>query len=182
MGIPSRGSKRSLSDCEKMPEKPLGKDTRSVIPRLGARDVVKRFSERTSMHGCIYVQTSRHNVTKIIWTIILFTVFVGLVVHLYRTTKSYLEFPKATKVSLSFNNLRFPAVTVCNVNPIRKSKLDEIVETELHQLLDKIDPETVEDTITDALSSLGLFGKKKNSKTNSLVRNTFMELHVFKIP
>ena len=37
----------------------------------------------------------------------------------------YLAHSTSTKTDIGFTNLEFPSVTVCNMNPIRYSKLDE---------------------------------------------------------
>ena len=37
----------------------------------------------------------------------------------------YLDHSTSTKTDIGFTNLEFPSVTVCNMNPIRYSKLDE---------------------------------------------------------
>lgn len=155
----------SPTECDKIPGTPPDKN--DAIQGLNASDVLKRFSERTSMHGCNYVQTSRHNFTKIIWMVILTANIVFLVVHLYMTTQTYLKFPKNTKVSLSFSNLRFPGVTVCNVNPIRKSMLGDIGQTKLQQLLDQIDPDSYMETISNL--SVSSRNKKENPRVSTKI-------------
>jgi len=43
--------------------------------------------------------------------------------HLYYLINQFLQWPIQTKIELGFSNLNFPAVTICNVNPIRNSKV-----------------------------------------------------------
>lgn len=133
MGIPRL--KSSSTELEKV-------DNSKDITDMKAVDVIRRFADRTSMHGCGYIGTSRHWFSRVIWIIITLSAVVVLVVHLYVIITQYLTWPKATKVSLSFNNLRFPAVTVCNFNPIRKSTLNEYGSERLQELISLIDPKS----------------------------------------
>lgn len=136
MGIPRL--KSSSSELEKV-DNSNSKD----IGDMKAVDVIRRFADRTSMHGCGFIGTSRHWFSRVIWIIITLSAIVVLVVHLHVIITQYLTWPKATKVSLSFNNLHFPAVTICNSNPIRRNKLIEYGSERLQKLISLIDPKSI---------------------------------------
>ena len=57
---------------------------------------------------------------KIIWTLITFGCLGLLTYNMYYLFNDYLHFPVNVNVEIkSKNKLSFPAVTICNVNPVR---------------------------------------------------------------
>lgn len=112
-----------------------------LIKRL--KLVLNRFAERTSMHGCGYIQTSRGRFTKTVWCAFTIVAILTLIVHLYMITFQYMKWPKQTTVSLEFNNLRFPAVTICNVNVLKKSELPKYASKELLALVSAVNPKAL---------------------------------------
>lgn len=133
MGFP----RLSVSDDDSDKQKTSTDETATKV-----HDVIKGFAVRTSMHGCGYIHTSCHWFSKAAWALITLFAIVCLVIHLYTIIYDFLQWPKATKVSLSFNNLQFPAITICNSNPIRKSKLSEIESEYLQELISSVDPDS----------------------------------------
>ncbi|XP_045161050.2 amiloride-sensitive sodium channel subunit beta-like [Mercenaria mercenaria] len=107
------------------------------------KSVLKRFTERTSMHGCGYIQTSRHLVSRLLWGFLTLLAICVLIVHLYQITDQYTNWHKKTKVSLEFNNLRFPAVTICNVNLIKNSAVSKYANKELQGLIKAVNPDSL---------------------------------------
>ncbi|XP_063443809.1 degenerin unc-8-like [Mytilus trossulus] len=87
------------------------------------RHLFSRFSEKTSMQGIFYIYSAKKSAQKIFWVCLLIACTIGMSSHLYYLMSQFLEYPVNTKIELGFSNLIFPAVTICNVNPIRSSKL-----------------------------------------------------------
>lgn len=87
------------------------------------RRLFSRFSEKTSMQGVFYIYSAKKSAQKIFWVCLLIACTIGMSSHLYYLISQFLEYPVNTKIELGFSNLIFPAVTICNVNPIRRSKL-----------------------------------------------------------
>lgn len=85
--------------------------------------LVERFAEKTSMQGVPYINSSKFWYAKLLWTILLLSCTAGMTLHLYYLINQFLQWPIQTKIELGFSNLNFPAVTICNVNPIRNSKV-----------------------------------------------------------
>ncbi|CAC5392845.1 unnamed protein product [Mytilus coruscus] len=85
--------------------------------------LLERFAEKTSMQGVAYINSAKVWYAKVIWTFLLVTCTAGMGLHLYYLINQFMQFPVQTKIELGFSNLIFPAVTICNVNPIRMSKL-----------------------------------------------------------
>jgi amiloride-sensitive sodium channel subunit alpha/amiloride-sensitive sodium channel subunit gamma len=85
--------------------------------------LIERFAEKTSMQGVPYINSAKFWYAKLLWTILLLCCTAGMTLHLYYLINQFLQWPIQTKIELGFSNLNFPAVTLCNVNPIRNSKV-----------------------------------------------------------
>ncbi|KAL5005745.1 hypothetical protein ScPMuIL_016903 [Solemya velum] len=85
--------------------------------------VCRRFAEKTSLLGVSYINSSKKRIATFIWTFLFLCAMVAMLAHLYYLTQQFFSWPKQTEVTLEFRNLKFPAVTICNVNTIRRSKL-----------------------------------------------------------
>lgn len=105
--------------------------------------VMQRFAEKTSMQGVPYIHTAKLRGAKIIWAILLFLAMGMMVLHLYYLGNQFFLWPKQTSIELGFNNLQLPAITVCNVNIIRNSKLEKNTRPSLGSLkglINAVDP------------------------------------------
>ncbi|XP_046366456.2 degenerin deg-1-like isoform X1 [Haliotis rufescens] len=94
-------------------------------PKKTAKSVSAEFADMTSMMGVNYIHHSRRLWAKGFWLFIVLGGCGAMIFHLYYLCSVFFAFPKQTKIVLGFDSLRFPAVTVCNINPIRGSKLAE---------------------------------------------------------
>ncbi|XP_046551052.1 amiloride-sensitive sodium channel subunit beta-like [Haliotis rubra] len=94
-------------------------------PKKTAKSVTAEFADMTSMMGVNYIHHSRRLWSKGIWLIIVLGGCAAMLFHLSYLGKVYFLYPIQTKLELGFDSLSFPAVTVCNINPIRVSKLAE---------------------------------------------------------
>uniref|UniRef100_A0A0N5AIR1 Amiloride-sensitive sodium channel n=1 Tax=Syphacia muris TaxID=451379 RepID=A0A0N5AIR1_9BILA len=74
------------------------------------RKILKKFAETTSAHGFVLISKSGNIYARIGWIIV-----VSVLWHYY-------QWPTVTTVRIRhFTSLQFPAVTVCNLNPVRAS-------------------------------------------------------------
>ncbi|ESP05674.1 hypothetical protein LOTGIDRAFT_228153 [Lottia gigantea] len=112
------------------------------------KKVCERFAEQTSMQGIPYINSSKTLVGKVIWSVLYLVAIGGLIFHLYYLCSVFFRYPKKTSVVLGFDTLQFPAVTVCNVNPLRKSMV-HLVSSELQDLLNQVNPTRVRDFYED---------------------------------
>ncbi|XP_046372478.2 degenerin del-1-like isoform X2 [Haliotis rufescens] len=87
--------------------------------------VLTRFAGRTSMQGIPYIHTSKTWYAKLVWVVLLLGALCVMGIHLYTLSSSYIMFEKQTKVQLGFQNLKFPSITFCNVNPVRSSMISK---------------------------------------------------------
>ena len=84
----------------------------------------KSFVEKTSLVGLSYINSSTNFFTRGLWILI----FIGLVAatawNTAKVVSEYLSYPVETTVTVeSKSTVPFPAVTVCNRNPVPCSKL-----------------------------------------------------------
>jgi len=98
-----------------------------------------RFAEKTSMQGVPYINSAKLKKAKVIWTILLLGAIGVMIFHLYFLCSQFFAWPKITKVTLGFSNLQLPAVTLCNVNAIRKSKLN-MASKHMQNFVAAVDP------------------------------------------
>ena len=116
----------------------------STGKRKSFHRLCERFAEKTSMQGIPYINSAKLPVARILWTLLLLGAVGGMIYHLYYLFDNFLLFPKITKIELGFNNLRFPDVTVCNVNIIKQRNLQYLDESnELVTLIEALKPENV---------------------------------------
>lgn len=108
------------------------------------RGVFSTFADITAMSGVIYIRNAKLLWTKIIWAVLLFLAIVAMAVHLGFSFAQYYRYPVQTKISLGFDALPFPEITICNANLLNQRRLDEYDKAEkLKVLIDSLRPETI---------------------------------------
>ncbi|XP_033737364.1 amiloride-sensitive sodium channel subunit beta-like isoform X1 [Pecten maximus] len=109
------------------------------VKKKTIKRIFSRFSEKTTMHAAPYINSATFTTAKVIWTFLLIAGIAAMTLHLYYLIDNFTKWPKKTTLTLGFSNLELPAVTICNVNPVRNSKL-HLTSTKLQGLVDAVDP------------------------------------------
>ena len=139
----------------------------STGKRKSFRRLCERFAEKTSMQGIPYIHMAKLAWAKLIWVLLLLGAIAGMIYHLKFLIENYVSFEKSTKIELGRDNLRFPAVTICNTNIIKRSSLDEFDGAEtLKELVHDLKPENLAD------ESPGEHTPGENTDTNPLDETT----------
>ncbi|XP_071964199.1 acid-sensing ion channel 2-like [Antedon mediterranea] len=88
--------------------------------------------ENTTAHGIPNILRSETTIGKIIWSL-LFSIAVGFLIYQSKElVEKFLTYPVDVQLDIEYNSeLEFPAVTICNINPIRVSKLENVSDPEL---------------------------------------------------
>ena len=75
-------------------------------------------------------QTGReHGFVRLLWIIIYFGLFLTFLISFYSIVMKYLSYPTLIEMEIvSRPRLEFPAVTVCNENPVKKSLIGRITD------------------------------------------------------
>ncbi|XP_041367862.1 amiloride-sensitive sodium channel subunit beta-like [Gigantopelta aegis] len=102
--------------------------------------VLTRFAERTSMQGVPYILASKHPIAKLMWVIFLLLAMAAMFLHLYFLFSTFYSYQKQSQVLLGFSKLRFPAVTICNMNAVRRSRLKTNGSQQLKDFVDSVRP------------------------------------------
>ena len=88
------------------------------------RSVVQTFCKSTTMHGMSRLIDSTRAIFRLTWLLTVLTFLCILLWQAYRLVDEYRGSPSTTTINMITNNkLAFPAVTVCNMNRLRRSKL-----------------------------------------------------------
>ena len=104
-----------------------------VKSKLSLLSKWKEFAANTTVHGLRHVvQASLPACRRLVWAILLFA---ALGAYLYNSTisfKKYISRPIRTEISQETprDGLKFPAVTICNLNQFMKTKIDTTDEDE----------------------------------------------------
>ncbi len=93
----------------------------------GLHSIVHEFSQETGAHALPRVgDKSRKKLARIVWAI-LFLVASGFCAYqIYDLLRLFLGYPKDVEIKLEFRALAFPAVTICNVNPLIDKKIIQV--------------------------------------------------------
>ncbi|KAK3580991.1 hypothetical protein CHS0354_007025, partial [Potamilus streckersoni] len=122
--------------------------TNSMGKEKSVREVLVNFADLCSMQGIPYIHAATFWWSRLIWVVLTLSAIGALIFHMYYIMSQYYEYPVQTKVSLGFDNLQLPAMTICNVNVLRKSKLYETNSTEMERvrnLVHQMTPKTLDD-------------------------------------
>ncbi|EYC23639.1 hypothetical protein Y032_0015g2757 [Ancylostoma ceylanicum] len=85
------------------------------------KDKFKDFADKTTAHGAKRILIAHNGISRMFWmSLIVFF----LTLFLYQATTlvmKYKKHDKITSISLKFDQVEFPAITFCNLNPYKKS-------------------------------------------------------------
>lgn len=66
-------------------------------------------------------------IKKTIWILATTGAVVGLFTNLVIQVEKYFSYPVNVEMTIQHSNdLEFPSITICNMNPVKKSKLQEL--------------------------------------------------------
>ncbi|KAJ8317417.1 hypothetical protein KUTeg_005321 [Tegillarca granosa] len=85
------------------------------------RSILQEMGENSTIHGIPRIVGSRHKSVRIIWLCLFLSITGFLIFQLTKLFAAYYSWPMKTSVSLEFSQLQFPAISFCNMNPIKKS-------------------------------------------------------------
>uniref|UniRef100_A0A915PR56 Uncharacterized protein n=1 Tax=Setaria digitata TaxID=48799 RepID=A0A915PR56_9BILA len=102
--------------------------------------VLGDFAEITSAHGCILATKSQNAFMRALWIIAIITAWLVCTYQIWISVDKYYQYQTIVTIQIKhLTNVTFPAITICNLNPIRsswlknnfsKTILDEIVNTD----------------------------------------------------
>jgi acid-sensing ion channel 1 len=89
------------------------------------KDLWETFLGGCTLHGFHYCFSGNPPLRRLVWTILLLGAFSMFFEKCSESIKSYFEYPFTTTTLLAYNDsLQFPAVSLCNYNDARLSKMN----------------------------------------------------------
>ena len=86
--------------------------------------ILRDLAENSSLHGIPKTVTSKQRPVQVLWCLLFLATFAVFALQLYQLFSAYYSWPIQTSISLKFSPLAFPAVTFCNMNPVKLSQID----------------------------------------------------------
>ncbi|XP_035263879.1 acid-sensing ion channel 1C-like isoform X2 [Anguilla anguilla] len=98
----------------------------SLCRKEGCVPSLEEFSEDTTLHGLSRVVRGRLcSIRRWLWTFAFLGSISLFLMHSFDLVSEYLKYPHVTKVDeTTCKDMSFPAVTLCNVNHVRFTKLE----------------------------------------------------------
>ncbi|KAJ8405989.1 hypothetical protein AAFF_G00308770 [Aldrovandia affinis] len=109
----------------------------SLPPEKGCVPSLEEFAEDSTLHGLSrVVRGSSCSVRRCLWTLAFSMSIVFVIYHTVELINNYFEYHHYTKVDeKTAENMTFPAVTFCNMNRVRKSKLQNCDRNKIGEML-----------------------------------------------
>ncbi|CAL1541410.1 unnamed protein product, partial [Lymnaea stagnalis] len=85
--------------------------------------ILSDYGDKASLNGVVFIKTARSPLVRTVWAFLLLAAVGAMTYHLYTLFAKYFAYKKHTQVNIGFSTLNFPAVTVCNVNIMRKNEV-----------------------------------------------------------
>lgn len=121
-------------DCQGSPSKECetgvsNKGSLSFRQRLLKKDRsrFKKYIQSTTTHGVVYIFIGKSKFRRLFWLVIVLTAGIGCLFNVSNRIIFLANGPTSTTVSVvEADSVDFPAVTLCNLNLIRKSYLESV--------------------------------------------------------
>jgi hypothetical protein len=114
-----------MDECNKVhsiPENDKGNNGKGK--QMSVRSIISDYGERTTFHGFRYFILGGSFIRQLIWLGFILCSFAYFTFNGIRLFTNFFNFPTMTKNEIITKQMMlFPAITVCNYNPIKKSKL-----------------------------------------------------------
>lgn len=145
-----------------------------TVSKKSFRKIFNRFADRTAMQGVGYIKSAKLWYSRALWAFLLLVAIGWMVFHLFYLISQFLDLPIQTKISLGFNNLQFPAVTLCNMNAVKWSRLPD-TPLDLQEIVAKTDPDQFNPGADVPGKVIAILTLVKNSKNYCRVCKTYQK-------
>lgn len=96
-----------------------------VEDRLTAKQIFTRFTKESTLHGFRFIFTKTFYIRRFIWFVITITMAVMFLKELTDSIRLFFQHPFSTTSTVEYvNRLNFPAISFCNLNDFRFSKIN----------------------------------------------------------
>ncbi|CAC5418667.1 unnamed protein product [Mytilus coruscus] len=128
--------------------------------KTSMRKLLSDLAGQSNVHGISCLAGTKSAPLKWVWTVAFLGLLSFAVYQLYTIGTIYYSYPVKTNVKMEFKPLPFPAITICNMNTIRMSKIHEIKSEILQQILNG--------TYEQPSPNHSTYGPKQQASTTSI--------------
>ena len=134
--------------------------------------VLNDWLDKTTVHGIVHVFKAKSPIRRIFWILIFITAFGGCTYNVLERFYYRLTFPTATTSTFEFDEagVPFPAVTICNMNSIKRSYAEE---NNLTAVIDLLYSPFVATGNTEECN--GVLNSTQSAKSNASLHTIFDE-------
>lgn len=91
-----------------------------------ATSLISDYAERTTLHGFYYIVHGGNRIRQLVWLLFILCSFAYFAHNTAGLVKNFLAHKKLTRTEIiSSRKMKFPAITICNYNPVSKKKKQE---------------------------------------------------------
>ncbi|XP_057293246.1 FMRFamide-activated amiloride-sensitive sodium channel-like [Hydractinia symbiolongicarpus] len=99
--------------------------TEDIYEKISMKKIILQFAKNTTAHGITQIALARGRWFKLFWVTAIIGCQIGIYLQITPLVIQYRKRPVVTKVyQIADAVLTFPVVTVCNINPIRKTEAE----------------------------------------------------------
>ncbi|CAJ0564608.1 unnamed protein product, partial [Mesorhabditis spiculigera] len=102
---------------------------RGHLGHLQYGEILKRFERQSTFHGICHASLAPNKSGGIFWYTAFGICFLFLLVQVVFLVIKYREYKKTVDLDLKFENAPFPSITLCNLNPYKRSAIMQNPET-----------------------------------------------------
>ena len=144
-----------------------------------------KWLDDTTVHGIVHVLKEKSIIKRVIWGLIFFAAASYCLYNIGERASHFASKPSSTTLSVSAqDSVPFPAVTICNLNPIKKSVAEQLNITDLLKLYYQSNtffytrPQLIYSLVFKNLSANELCNSYLNEIDNSTQSMTLHDLYV----
>ncbi|KAK6989097.1 degenerin unc-8, partial [Biomphalaria glabrata] len=153
-----------VTPVEEFTKPPKEEMTKVKKPKF--RKIFSRYADIASLNGVAIIKDSKSPIVKAIWAFLLLAAIGAMIYHLYSLFTKFFQYEKHAEIDMSFSNLPFPAVTICNANIMRLSKQD-LASAEIQDLVQKVSTSYKQIVEADDYNSISDFDSALDFLDNS---------------
>ncbi|VDM57651.1 unnamed protein product [Angiostrongylus costaricensis] len=100
-----------------------------VAGHLNYKEIRHRFERQSTFHGISHAALAPNSRWRCFWYTAFWFCFFCLAIQIFFLVVKYLQYAKTVDLDLKFENAPFPSITLCNLNPYKKSAINLNPET-----------------------------------------------------
>ena len=110
------------------------KEEKAKRNESSVRKIISDYGERTTLHGLHYLIHGRSFVRRFMWLCFIIFSFSYFMFTAIKLLTNFFEYQTMTKNEIIIpQRMLFPAITICNYNPIRKSAREKFLQKYLNK-------------------------------------------------